>query len=67
MPDTPPRLATADAVFVTGHLLVGGDLDTPDDEHASAQLRELLEAGVTHVVDARIEWSDEQWVAERAP
>ena len=67
VPDTPPRLATADAVFVTGHLLVGGDLDTADDEHASAQLRELLEAGVTHVVDARIEWSDEQWVAERAP
>lgn len=67
MPYTHPQLATADAVFVTGHLLVGGDLDTADDEHASAQLRELLEAGVTHVVDARIEWSDEQWVAERAP
>ncbi len=67
MPDTPPQLATADAVFVTRHLLVGGDLDTADEEHASEQLRELLDAGVTHVVDARIEWSDEQWVAERAP
>jgi len=67
VPDTPPRLTAADAVFVTDHLLVGGDLDTADDEHAAEQLRELLDAGVTHVVDARIEWSDEEWVAERAP
>jgi protein-tyrosine phosphatase len=67
VPDTPPRLDTADAVFVTSHLLVGGDLDTADEEHAAEQLRELLDAGVTHVVDARIEWSDEQWLAERAP
>lgn len=67
--DHPPRpaLDTADASFVTSQLLVGGDLDTNDAELAAAQLRELVEAGLTHVVDARIEWSDEQWVAEMAP
>jgi protein-tyrosine phosphatase len=67
VPQTPPRLAIADAVFVTPHLVVGGDLDTADEAHASEQLQELLDAGVTHVIDARIEWSDEEWVAERAP
>ncbi len=62
-----PVLTTADAAFVTPHLLVGGDLDTQDLGLAADQLRELVEAGVTHVVDARIEWSDEEWVAENAP
>ena len=60
-------LSTADAAFVTPHLLVGGDLDTRDVELAASQLDELVEAGVTHIVDARIEWSDEQWVTERVP
>ena len=62
-----PRLDVADAAFVTERLLVGGDLDTRDEELAARQLRELVEAGVTHVLDTRIEWSDEEWVAERAP
>jgi dual specificity phosphatase 3 len=62
-----PALVTADAAFVTPQLLVGGDLDTTDADLAVSQLRELVEVGVTHVVDARIEWSDEQWVAEQAP
>jgi dual specificity phosphatase 3 len=62
-----PALSTANAAFVTPQLLVGGDLDTRDLELASRQLRELVEAGVTHLVDARIEWSDEDWVAEAAP
>ena len=62
-----PELTTADAAFVTPALLVGGDLDTRDAGLASRQLAELVEAGVTHVVDARIEWSDEHWVAEVAP
>ena len=62
-----PELNTADAAFVTPHLLVGGDLDTRDIELATSQLHELVEAGVTHVIDARIEWSDEQWVTESAP
>ena len=66
-PRSEPALGTADAAFVTPHLLVGGDLDTLDDELATSQLNELVGAGVTHIVDARIEWSDEQWVSESAP
>jgi dual specificity phosphatase 3 len=62
-----PTLSTADAAFVTARLLVGGDLDTTDDELATRQLLELVDAGVTHVVDVRIEWNDERWVAEAAP
>ncbi|WP_445257939.1 protein-tyrosine phosphatase family protein [Nocardioides aurantiacus] len=63
----PPRLEVADAAFVTDRLLVGGDLDTRDHQLAATQLRELLEAGLTHVVDARVEWSDEEWVQQLAP
>ena len=40
------ELATADADFVTDHLLVGGDLDTQDNELAVRQLTELV-AGQT--------------------
>ncbi len=63
----PRELSTADADFVTDHLLVGGDFDTQDNELAVRQLTELVEAGLTHVVDARIEWSDEDWVSQLAP
>ena len=66
-PPRRPVLSVADAVFVTDQLLVGGDLDTHDDEVAAGQLRELVEAGLTHVVDARIEWTDAEWFAELAP
>ncbi|GAB3663297.1 hypothetical protein GCM10027596_26250 [Nocardioides korecus] len=66
-PNPRPNLATADADFVTDHLVVGGDLDTRDEQLAASQLHELREAGVTHVVDARVEWNDEQWVARLAP
>ncbi len=62
-----PSLSTANAAFVTPNLLVGGDLDTRDLGLATDQLSELVEIGVTHVVDARIEWSDEGWVAQTAP
>ena len=57
----------ANAAFVTDHLLVGGDLDTRDPHAASAQLAELVELGVTHLVDVRIEWDDLDYVAEHAP
>lgn len=67
MPAPLPALRTADAAFVTPSLVVGGDLDTQDDQLAASQLHELIEAGVTHIVDTRIEWSDEQWVARLAP
>jgi len=62
-----PALTTADAAFVTPQLLVGGDLDAQDRQLATRQLEELVRAGVSHVIDARIEWSDEDLVAELAP
>jgi dual specificity phosphatase 3 len=64
--DRPP-LRVADAHFVTDHLIVGGDLDTAREAHAEEQLRELVEAGLTHILDTRIEWDDLAWVAERSP
>lgn len=66
-PHSLPALKTADAAFVTDTLLVGGDLDALDDQLAASQLHELAEAGVTHILDTRIEWSDEQWVADLLP
>lgn len=65
--DRHPPLSAANAAFVTPQLLVGGDLDTQDPALAADQLRELVDVGVTHVLDARIEWSDEDYVAEHAP
>ncbi len=62
-----PTLVAADAAFVAPHLLVGGDLDTRDSALAASQLEELVRVGVTHVVDARIEWTDELWVLQTAP
>jgi dual specificity phosphatase 3 len=55
----------ANASFVTPYLAVGGDLDTSADDVAVGQLAELGDAGITHVVDVRVEWSDEEWVRER--
>lgn len=52
----------ANASRLTERLLVGGDLDLLDLAKARRQLAELLDAGLTHVVDCRIEWSDaEVW------
>jgi dual specificity phosphatase 3 len=62
-----PVLEVADAAFVTEQLVVGGDLGTHDEELAVRQLQDLVDAGVTHVVDTRIEWDDKAWVAERSP
>ena len=67
MPGPLPTLTTANASYVTDRLLVGGDLDTRDEQLAASQLHELVEAGVTHLVDARVEWDDTQWVARLAP
>ena len=65
-PDQP--LATfreANASFVTPYLAVGGDLDTLRHDVAVGQLNELSSAGITHVIDVRVEWSDEEWVREQ--
>jgi dual specificity phosphatase 3 len=62
-----PRPRVANAHFVTERLMVGGDLDAWDGELAVRQLVELLDLGVTHVLDARSEWSDEELVGHLAP
>lgn len=61
-----PVLGVANADFVTDRLAVGGDL-SPNFVRARAQLDELLEAGITHIVDLREEWSDEGLVSTWAP
>ena len=55
----------ANASFVTPYLAVGGDLETTAPDVATGQLEELGDAGITHVIDVRLEWSDEKWVQER--
>jgi protein-tyrosine phosphatase len=56
----------ANASFVTPYLAIGGDLDTGRHDVAVGQLDELSGAGISHIIDARVEWSDEEWVRERA-
>ena len=63
----PEPFEHANASRVTERLWVGGDLASYDDELAGRQLRELLEHGLTHVLDVREEWSDEEQVAREAP
>jgi dual specificity phosphatase 3 len=63
----PAPLRIADASFVTGQLLTGGDLDIDDNRRAEAQLAELVARGLTHIVDVRIEWSDQYFVSQAAP
>jgi dual specificity phosphatase 3 len=65
--ELPTRLLLANADFVTTQLLTGGDLAVEDNELAEAQLRELVARGLTHIVDVRIEWSDQYFVAQLAP
>ena len=55
----------ANASFVTPYLAIGGDLDTTAPDVAVGQLDELRTAGISHVIDVRVEWSDEDWVRER--
>lgn len=67
MSSPPPLLRHANAHFVTDRLLIGGDLDYRSRQLAERQLHELHEAGVTHIIDVRVEWSDEDWVVELLP
>ncbi len=63
--DPLPRLQSANAHFVTPQLLVGGDLDW-DTAVAVEQLRELVNSGVTRIIDTRIEAEDADLVARFA-
>lgn len=51
---------------VTSWLLISGDLH-PSTHLARQQLSEWVEAGVTDIVDARIEWSDAERVRRWEP
>jgi dual specificity phosphatase 3 len=65
-PDEPlSTFEHANASFVTPYLAVGGDLDTGRHDIAVGQVEELGGAGITHIIDVRVEWSDEEWVRER--
>jgi protein-tyrosine phosphatase len=66
-PRRPAPLQIADAAFLTDQLLTGADLDIEDNRHAEAQLAELVDRGLTHIVDVRIEWSDQYLVSQLAP
>lgn len=52
--------------FITGQLAAGGDLPY-DESEAIVALEELVEMGITHIIDNRIEWSDAPLVAMQAP
>ncbi|MDP9434838.1 MAG: dual specificity protein phosphatase family protein [Actinomycetota bacterium] len=61
-----PVARVANLHFVTPRLAIGGDLSS-EPEQARRQLEELCRLGITHVVDARIEWSDAELCAAHAP
>lgn len=53
--------------FAIDNVAVCGDLDCTSESVAARQLREWTDAGITDIVDARGEWSDESLVARLAP
>jgi protein-tyrosine phosphatase len=50
----------------TDGIIISGDL-AEDPDQAVRQLGRWQRAGITHVLDTRSEWSDEELVAEHAP
>lgn len=61
------ELLHANASQVAPELWIGGDLETRSPTLAHVQLNELEGAGITSIVDARLEWNDEAWVTEVKP
>jgi dual specificity phosphatase 3 len=51
---------------INERLVVGADLGYGDEE-MKQNLDRLLELGVTHIIDCRVEWSDEEYVGKHAP
>jgi hypothetical protein len=51
---------------ITNQLIISGDLNE-DPALATVQLAEWQQAGITHILDTREEWTDEAFVAEHAP
>src|SRR6185436_10992830 len=53
---------------ITGRVWTGGDLPSHLGEKSMlADLLEIQNAGITHILDNRIEWSDEAFVEAHAP
>ncbi len=52
---------------ITPWLALSGDLDTTVASNAERQLTEWIDNGITHIVDLRGEWNDDQFVAEYSP
>lgn len=52
---------------VTAQLWIGGDLESRDPALATAQITEIRRLGIGGIVDCRIEWNDEDFVAGTAP
>ena len=51
---------------LTDGIIISGDL-SEDPDQAIQQLKRWEQAGITHILDTRSEWSDEDLVAEYAP
>lgn len=64
---TTNTLQHANASRITGNLWVGGDLNTRRPILARVQLDELDAAGITDIIDCRIEWNDQGWVTATKP
>ena len=56
----------ANITRLTDNLFTGGDLPPFAPDHLE-HIEDWVEAGITHVIDNRIEWTDEDLVAEHAP
>lgn len=56
----------ANLSFVTSRLAIGGDIAQQDDL-AALQITEMPWLGVTHVVDCRLEWNDEELFEDHLP
>jgi hypothetical protein len=54
--------------YIAGRVWTGGDLPSDLGEEAMlAGLAEFQDAGITDILDNRIEWSDEQFIRTHAP
>ncbi|PVG83743.1 hypothetical protein DDE18_05345 [Nocardioides gansuensis] len=60
-------LRWANGSHVDEGLWIGGDLEISDPELAAIQLEELEAAGITDIVDLRLEWNDADWVTVAKP
>jgi dual specificity phosphatase 3 len=61
-----PPIKRPNIDFVTEQLATGGDLHE-EESVARSDVAALVDAGITHIVDTRLEWSDERFVADLAP